>query len=257
MSCSVWLQKIVRVVDDLEGVAEFCTKQGLWMHTDAAYGFFYALTETGRTALKGIEKSDSICLDPHKGLGLPYGTGCLLVRDYAQLTYAHQGGERGSYMPQQGETDADRVATLVDFTAGSPELSREFRGLRIWLPMKLYGAQAFRDNLEENIANARWVAEELRRIPRIEIVTVPELSILSFRFCHEGRSLADTNEDNKVLLQAINALGHVFISPTDLNGQFVLRVAVSSFRSHRSNLVALVSDVQHAAKTVAVALEVV
>lgn len=237
-------------IDDLTAVADFCEKAGLWMHTDAAYGFFYLLSEVGKTASKGIERSDSICLDPHKGLGLPYGTGCLLVRDYAQLMYAHDGGERGAYMPTAGAADADGVATLVDFTAGSPELSREFRGLRIWLPMKLWGAQAFRDNIEENVANARWVAEELRSINGIEIVTEPQLSVLSFRLVQNGRSADQLNQDNKALLQAINGAEHVFISPTDLDGKFVLRVALSSFRSHRAGLVALVADVRQAATTV-------
>lgn len=238
-------------VDDLAAVADFCATEDLWMHTDAAYGFFYLMTEAGRAAMKGIEKSDSIALDPHKGLGLPYGTGCLLARDYAQLMHAHHGGERGAYMPKQGDAAEAGVATLVDFTSASPELSREFRGLRIWLPMKLYGAQAFRSNLEENIANARWVADELRVIPDIEIVTEPQLSIVSFRLSREGCSSDELNQENKALLQAINAAEHVFISPTDLDGQFVLRVAISSFRSHRANLAALVSDVKQAVQTMA------
>jgi len=233
-------------IDDLNAVADICEAEGLWMHTDAAYGFFYLMTKAGKEAFKGIERSHSICLDPHKGLGLPYGTGCLLVRDYDQLMHAHNGEERGDYMPKQGVSDGDGVPKLVDFTAGSSELSREFRGLRIWLPMKLYGAQAFRDNLEENVANARWVADALRSVPGIEIVTEPRLSILSFRLVRESRTPEEINADNKGLLQAVNSAEHVFISPTTLDGRFVLRVAVSSFRSHRAQLESLVEDVRTA-----------
>lgn len=230
-------------IDDLETCAEICATEGLWMHTDAAYGFFYAMTELGKPALKGMGRSDSITLDPHKGLGLPYGTGCLLVRDHAQLMHSHQGGERGAYMPKTDSSSSEGIPALVDFTAASPELSRNFRGLRIWLPMKLYGAGAFRANVEENMTNVRWVAEKLRALDGIEIVTEPQLSIITFSVTSTGRQLAEVNADNKKLLQAVNGAGHVFISPTELDGRFVLRVAVSSFRSHRSALEALVKDV--------------
>merc|ERR1712178_596140 len=100
-------------VDNLETCADVCASEGLWMHTDAAYGFFYAMTDVGRKALKGLERSDSICLDPHKGLGLPYGTGCLLVRDHAQLMHAHQGGERGAYMPKTSNDGFNGIPALV------------------------------------------------------------------------------------------------------------------------------------------------
>ena len=113
-------------------------------------------------------------LDPHKGLFLPYGTGALLVRDGETLRRAH--ALSAEYMPSMQE-DPDRV----DFNMLSPELSRDFRGLRVWLPLKMHGIGPFRANLEEKLALARHAAEELARMPGVEILAEPQLSILAFR----------------------------------------------------------------------------
>ena len=131
-------------VDDLEGLANLAEKEGLWFHVDAAYGGFFTLTERGRRAMAGLERADSITLDPHKGLFLPYGTGALLVRDEGALRRAH--ATFADYMPVMQHAPA-----FVDFCDLSAELSRDFRGLRIWLPMKLFGLEAFREALEEKL----------------------------------------------------------------------------------------------------------
>ena len=115
-------------VDDLPALADLAARERLWFHVDAAYGGFFLLTEEGRRILAGIERADSIVLDPHKGLFLPYGTGALLVRDGETLKRAH--ALSAEYMPSMQE-DAD----LTDFNLLSPELSRDFRGLRVWLPI--------------------------------------------------------------------------------------------------------------------------
>jgi aromatic-L-amino-acid decarboxylase len=109
-------------VDDLSGLAEIARQQRLWFHVDAAYGGFFALTERGRAALRGMERADSVTLDPHKGLFLPYGTGSLLVRDGESLRRAHAVG--AAYMPAIQDP-----GEFLDFCELSPELSRPFRGL--------------------------------------------------------------------------------------------------------------------------------
>ena len=161
-------------VDDLEGLANLAQKEGLWFHVDAAYGGFFALTERGRRAMAGLERADSITLDPHKGLFLPYGTGALLVKDEGALRRAH--ATFADYMPAM-QHDPD----FVDFCDLSAELSRDFRGLRIWLPMKLFGLEAFREALEEKLELADWITHQLRKIPEVEVVTEPRLSLVSFR----------------------------------------------------------------------------
>src|SRR5918999_1809317 len=124
-------------VDPLPELADLAERHGLWLHVDAAYGGFFLLTGEGRRVMRGIERADSIVLDPHKGLFLPYGTGAVLVRKGEDLRRAHS--LTADYMPGL-QDDPDRV----DFSQYSPELSRPFRGLRVWLPFKLHGAGVFR-----------------------------------------------------------------------------------------------------------------
>lgn len=226
-------------VDDLRGLAALAREEGLWLHLDAAYGGFFALTERGRRILAGIEDSDSVTLDPHKGLFTPYGTGCLLVRDGAALHRAHRA--EAHYMPQM-QDDPDRV----DFCQISPELSRDFRGLRVWLPLKMHGAGAFREALDEKLDLARLFAREVATVEGIRVVDEPQLTVVAFRYEPEGLSPAETDRLNRRLLDAVNARQRVFLNGTTVGGRFVLRVCVLSFRTHRDRIEAALEDVRRA-----------
>jgi aromatic-L-amino-acid decarboxylase len=223
-------------VDPLHELADLAAREGLWLHVDAAYGGFFSLTERGRRALAGIERADSVVLDPHKGLFLPFGTGALLVRDGQALRRAHE--LTGSFMPYF-QQDPDRV----DFCAYSPELSRPYRGLRVWLPLKLYGLQAFRDELDEKLDLARHAAAALGSLPDLEIVTRPELSLFSFRLHPRGIEGEDLDELNRRFLGLINDRKRAFITGTVLRGRFVLRVCVLSFRTHLDRIEMLIEDI--------------
>lgn len=229
-------------VDDLPGLAELAAAEGMWFHVDAAYGGFFLLTERGHQRLAGIERADSITLDPHKGLFLPYGTGCLLVRDGADLERSH--ATAGSYLPhlQDGE--------FVDFCQLSPELSRDFRGLRVWLSLKLVGAAAFRQALDEKLDLAAWAAAEITRLPHLEMVAPPELSLLAFRLAPPGLSGNALDELNGRFLAAVNARQRVHLSSTRLAQGLVLRICVLSFRTHRDRIEACLEDLRLAAAEV-------
>jgi aromatic-L-amino-acid decarboxylase len=227
-------------VDDLAALADLCRRERLWFHVDAAYGGFFLLTEDGRRRMAGIERSDSIVLDPHKGLFLPYGTGALLVRDGEALKRAH--ALSADYMPSMQE-DPD----LVDFNLLSPELSRDFRGLRVWLPLEMHGIDPFRRNLEEKLALARHAAEELRRVPGIEILAEPQLSILAFRLVRGGLDGGSLDRLNRELLERINAKRRIYLTGTRLSGRFAIRICVLSFRTHRDRIDAGLEDIRAAA----------
>ena len=231
-------------VDDLPALAEIARRERLWFHVDAAYGGCFLLTDHGRSMMRGIEQADSITLDPHKGLFLPYGTGSLLVKDGPALKRAH--GVSAVYLPSV-EDEGD----LVDFSQMSPELSREFRGLRVWLPFKMHGVAPFRRNLEEKLVLTRWATEELRKIPNIEIVAEPQLSIVVFRLVRPGMRTDALNQLNRQLLQLINAGKRVHLSGTALDGNFVIRICVLSFRTHLDRVQMCLEDIRAAMHTLA------
>ena len=227
-------------VDDLEAAADLAAREGLWLHVDGAYGGFFVLTRQGRAALRGIARADSITLDPHKGLSLPYGTGSLLVKDPRTLRRANHGS--ADYMQ---DMQADQAK--VDFSELSPELSRDFRGLRVWLPLKLHGIGPFEAHLEEKLALARYACDALATVPGIEIMAEPQLSILAFRLNPGGMDQGSLNRLNRTFLEAVNAPRRVYLSPTFLGGDLVLRIAVLSFRTHRERIDAGLEDIRAAA----------
>jgi aromatic-L-amino-acid decarboxylase len=226
-------------VDDLPALADVAARHRLWLHVDAAYGGFFALTARGRQALAGIERADSITLDPHKGLFLPYGTGALLVRDVATLRRAH--ATEGAYLPSMQDAD-----DFVDYCQLSPELSRPFRGLRLWLPLQLLGVAPFRAALDEKLDLALLAARRLRAMPGIEIVAEPELSTVAFRGIWPGCGTDDTDARNRELLAAVNGRRRVYLTGTTVDGRFVLRVCVVSFRTHEDRLEQGLTDIRDA-----------
>ncbi|WP_181233497.1 pyridoxal phosphate-dependent decarboxylase family protein [Enhygromyxa salina] len=234
-------------IDPLPELAQLCADEDLWLHVDGAYGGAFVLSPSGRPRLRGIELADSLCFDPHKGMFLPYGTGCLLVRDGARLAAAHMG--EADYLRDFDPSEIPSPAHL------GPELSRPFRGLRLWLPLMLHGAKAFRDALEEKLALAQLCTEGIdRRIAEgrgLEIVARPQLSTVGFRLSREpGESLERWNQRNVRLLERINARNRAYLSSTLLpvaDGSAVtLRVCVLSFRTHRERIDALLEDLDHA-----------
>lgn len=216
----------VGAVDPLEAIADVATEQRLWNHVDAAYGGFFLLTALGRQRLNGIERADTVVLDPHKGLFLPFGSGAILARDEQQLAAAHY--YTANYM--QDARDAGGVFSPADL---GPELTRPFRGLRLWLPLKLYGLAPFRAALEEKLLLARYFRERLGQIPGFEPGPAPDLSVVTFRY-QPGHG--DAENHNRSLLQSVHQDGRFFISSTQLDGQYTLRFACLHLRSHRQEV---------------------
>lgn len=213
-------------VDPLGDVAAIAEAEELWLHVDGAYGASFALAETGRRVLAGIERSHSLALDPHKGLFLPFGTGVVLVRDGEALRKAYE-YTAGSYMQDAIRMSADGELSPA---AASPELTRHFRALRLWLPLKLAGVAAFRAALEEKLLLARYFYRRLSEMPGFEVGPEPDLSIVVFRYLPER---GDVDEFNQRLVAAIREDGRVFLSGTTIDGRYLLRMAILNVRSHR------------------------
>jgi aromatic-L-amino-acid decarboxylase len=193
------------------------------MHVDAAYGGFFQLTERGRERFHGITRADSVTLDPHKGLFLPYGMGSLVVRDGAALRDAHYEG--AAYLQ-----DLAPEGELPNFTEYSPELSRANRGLRVWMPLKLHGVSAFREALDEKLDLTDHLSAAIQEISNVEVPWAPQLTVVPFR-------LRGADEPtNQRFLEAINASKRVFLSSTKVNGDYVLRACIMSHRTHRDRI---------------------
>jgi aromatic-L-amino-acid decarboxylase len=208
-------------VDPVPALAQVANEAGLWIHADAAYGGFFRWVDPA--LVPGLELADSVALDPHKGLFLPYGTGCLLVRDADALRGAHQSS--ADYLRDVAPDDGQD-----NFTDLSPELSRAFRGLGLWLPLMLHGAAAFRNALSEKLELARHAARALAADDAFELVEEPQLSVVAFRLRDR------TDDDNARLLARVNARGRVFLSSTRLQGRLTLRICVLCFRTHRDRV---------------------
>jgi aromatic-L-amino-acid decarboxylase len=210
-------------VDPIADTVSLAREEGLWSHVDGAYGGFFQLTERGHDRFRGIEEADSITLDPHKAMFLPYGTGALLVREGRRLRDAH--AVAGAYLQDLGAEEE-----IPNFSEYSPELSRSFRGLSIWLPIQLHGLDAFRTALDEKLDLARYVYEELRDTPGLEVPWEPEVTTVAFRLT--GRD----DDANAALLDRINASRRVFLSSTRIADDYWIRVCIVSHRTHRDRV---------------------
>ena len=213
-------------VDPVEAMTEVAQRHGLWFHLDAAYGGFFLLCEEGRDRLAGVGQADSIVMDPHKGLGIPYGSGAVLVKQGRQL--AESFSYYADYMQDAKHTGYDPEAEFAPADY-SPELTRPFRGPRLWFPLKLFGLEPFRAALSEKIWLARYFHERISEMQGFQAGPYPDLSIVTFRY-HPRRG--DANDFNRRLLAAVHEDGKVFITSTLVDGAFTLRLAVLNFRTH-------------------------
>ncbi|HEY2321483.1 MAG TPA: aminotransferase class V-fold PLP-dependent enzyme [Thermoanaerobaculia bacterium] len=220
-------------VDDLRELSRVAKSNGMWFHVDGAYGAFFNLTARGNETLRGIELADSIILDPHKTLFLPFGTGAVLVRDAQALRRAHS--LHADYLPAMQTEDE-----LVDFCEISPELSRDFRGLRVWLPVKTFGIGVFREQLDEKLDLIAFITDAIQSIDGITIVAEPQLTISAFRF-------RDSDSLTRSLLDRINARKRVMLTGAIVRGQFVIRICIVSHRTHRDRVEMAIEDIRAAA----------
>ena len=209
-------------IDPLPEIAELCQTYGAWLHVDGAYGGLFSLCDEGRELLRGIEQADSVALDPHKTLFLPYGTGAALVRDGKHLTDAFSAS--GEYIRPLGESEVGPSPADL-----SPELTRHFRALRLWLPLQIAGVSAFRAAQSEKLALARYFHGRLSELDGFDPGPPPDLSVVAFRYVPKD---GDANEFTERLLKHLQQGGRVMMSGTRIDGINLIRCAILSFRTH-------------------------
>lgn len=265
-------------VDDMRRLSKVCQRHNIWLHSDGVYGAAFNLTKRGQTVLDGLEEADSIAIDLHKSFFLPHGTGMLLTKERRHLRQAFTVDENSPYYP-------DFDASDVNFYEMSPELTRSFRGMRIWLPLKLCGLEKWRAALDDRLDWTDYFTRGLRGMADagVQVTTEPSLTLLTFRYVpvatcttntsspsnKRKRSLrdnqtADSGHDsmeldshrlrhlNISLLKFINRRGNLFLSPTTLpDGKFVIRICILHLRLTKSRLQAGLADVSDGVREIA------
>ena len=221
-------------IDPLEEVSAIARAEGLWHHVDAAYGGFYMLVDDLRPRFRGIEQSDSVALDPHKSLFVPYGTGAVVLRDAANFDSLRYSAAYLTELEAADPSPAER----------SIELSKHFRGMRMLFPLFLHGVAPFAAALEEKVLLARYLRERLAMMEGFEVGPEPELSIVRFRRRPAGASDEEADQATEALQEAIHADGHAFVTSTRIGGRFWLRPCVEVFRTHAAHVDDLVDTLR-------------
>ncbi len=225
-------------VDPLAQIGAISRAHGLWYHIDAAYGGFFILTDEKRHLFNGIETADSLVVDPHKGLFLPFGIGAVLVKDREAVYHSHH--YFANYMQ-----DANSNEYPVNPADVSPELTKHFRGLRMWLPLKLHGLDPFIACLEEKLLLTEYFRNQLMD-SGFEVGPTPDLSVSYFWYPSKN---VDQNQFNEELMKLIHKDGRVFLSSTKIDGKFVIRVAILSFRTKLATIDRAVEMIEDARNT--------
>lgn len=233
----------VGVVDPLEDIARVCRERGLWFHADGACGAMGAMLPEKKALFRGLEKADSVTLDPHKWLYVPYECGCVLVQDPEKLRRAFS--MTAPYLRGALPTEY----TGLDYFEYGPQMSRGFRALKVWMSLKHYGAQGYRTLMRQNVTCAEHLDQLVRESPDFEALHDPVLFIYSFRYAPEalrkqGEETPEAAEEintyldrlNQQIADEIQLSGVAFIMTSKIRGRVVIRLSISSHRTTLSDI---------------------
>jgi glutamate/tyrosine decarboxylase-like PLP-dependent enzyme len=213
-------------IDPLDGIADLAEREDVWFHVDGAYGGFAVLVPEEAESFRGLERADSVTLDPHKWLFQSYETGCLMVRNTEPLEAAFR------ILPEYLQ-DTDLGREQVNFADRGVQLSRSFRALKIWMSIQTLGLGAFRDTIRQGITLARKAEAFIQSSPRLEMLGPSALGIVCFRYQASGSPLRPEalEELNQAIQDEVVSRGLGMMSSTRLRGTFSLRLCIMNYRS--------------------------
>jgi len=228
-------------VDPLHAIAAICERERIWFHIDAAYGGFAILTRRGGALLDGIDRADTVTLDPHKWLFVPFECGCLLAREPGRLKEAFQ------IMPEYLQ-DVQGSGERVNFADYGEQLTRYSRALKVWMSVSYFGVAALRDAIDRAMDLARFAEKLVRAQPSLEVLAPAQFGILCFRAHPAGLNDSPALDALNELVNArVNTEGQFFISSTRLQGVFSLRICILGFRTTEKEIEGVVTAVVQAA----------
>jgi aromatic-L-amino-acid decarboxylase len=216
-------------IDPLPELADYCQQQDLWLHADGAYGAAAVFCERGKQMLAGLERVDSLALDPHKWLFQPYEIGCVLVRDASWLQQTFR------ILPEY-LVDIEGREGEINFCDYGIQLSRGFRALKLWMSFKVFGASAFRTALDRGFELAELVEAIVNKTPGWEVVTPAQLGVVTFRYAPQGLAADRLDALNRAIIEAVTADGFAMISSTVLKQQTVLRMCTINPRTTETDI---------------------
>jgi glutamate/tyrosine decarboxylase-like PLP-dependent enzyme len=214
-------------IDPIPELAKFCKEENLWLHVDGAYGAAAVLCERGKQLMKGIEDVHSLSMDPHKLLFQPFEIGCVLVRDRNWLKQTFQ------ILPEYMK-DVESGAEETNFCDYGIQLTRSFRALKLWMSLKVFGADAFAVAIEHAFAIAEFAESEISAMKDWEVVTAAQMAIITFRFAPRG--IEDTNRVNQEIARQMTKDGFALVLTTQIRGKTVLRLCPINPRTTKEDI---------------------
>ena len=234
------------VVDPLVEVAEIAREFDLWFHVDGAYGAPGVLDQRKSDLFAGLERADSVSLDPHKWLFVPVDAGCLLFRDSVAAATAFS-TEDADYIKVHGLTE-DAAFAYWDYGV---ELSRRFRALKVWLTLNYYGVRRLGEAIVEDNSLAAYLGELVSRSEDFELLAPVELSICCFRYAPSNVAESELDQLNEKIVAAVQKSGRAYLSNATVNGKFALRACITNFRTTKADIEETLSVVREAARSLA------
>jgi aromatic-L-amino-acid decarboxylase len=220
-------------VDPIDELADLCVERGIWLHVDGAYGLPAARTPSAAHLFRGLERADSVAIDAHKWLYLPKACGVVLVRSRDDLHRAL--GHEGGYLPHDRQELHAADITL--------EYSRPFRALKLWLALRVHGAEAFRAAIERNLAQARLMYDAVVASPVLEPLDCkPQLSVVPFRHVSEGET--DLDGHNTEIVRRLQEGGEFWVAHARIDGKTYIRPCIVNYRTAESDVLAFVEEVE-------------
>ncbi|HEX9826805.1 MAG TPA: pyridoxal-dependent decarboxylase [Flavobacteriaceae bacterium] len=225
-------------IDDLNALADICKEEGLWFHVDGAIGAIAMISDVVRPQLKGLERADSVALDLHKWLHMPFEAGCVLVKDKE----SHK--RTFSLIPEYLAKNTRGLASGEDwFSEYGLQLSRRFRALKVWMSLKEHGTKRFGRMIDKNVAQAHYLGQLIKNHGHLELVAPIGLDIVCFRYNPGGKSLDELNALNKEIKLQLEERAIALPGYTTLNGLYCIRIAISNHRTTNEDFDDLVHDV--------------
>jgi glutamate/tyrosine decarboxylase-like PLP-dependent enzyme len=229
----------VGVVDPIDAIADVCRAEGLWLHGDGACGLMAAMLPETRALFAGLERADSLAVDPHKWLGVPYDCGVVLVRDPERLRRAFS--ISAPYLRGPQDTDAE---VGLDFLERGPEMSRGFKALKLWMTLRFLGTRGLREVLEGSLRLTRHLHHLVREHPECEVLHEPVLYLYCFRYVpaalrdRSGEPAVEAELDrlNQAIAEAMQQSGLALVMTSRLRGRVVLRFSICSHRTRMEDI---------------------